>query len=224
MTDFCIWRTQMPIAVSILLGYLIGGINPAYLIAKYKGFDIRKRGSGNAGASNAVITMGKKVGAISALLDIFKAYLAVVIAGLLFPEAPLAKAFMGASCILGHIFPIYMKFRGGKGLASLGGVILAFHPLVFVILLAVELVIVLIVDYICIVPITASVAFPIIYISMTQDRVGAILYGLLAFVIFFKHIENLKRIRSGTEAHFSFLWRRKKEIERLGGNPDDITQ
>ena len=214
----------MAIVISALFGYLIGGINPAYLIAKYKGFDIRKRGSGNAGASNAVITMGKKVGAISAILDIFKAYLAVTIAGVLFPNVSLAKVVMGISCILGHIFPIYMKFRGGKGLASLGGVILAFHPIVFVILLSVELIIVLIVDYICIVPITASVAFPFIYMSMTKDSIGAILYGLLAIVIFSKHIENLKRIRSGTEAHFSFLWRRKKEIERLGGNPDDITQ
>jgi glycerol-3-phosphate acyltransferase PlsY len=214
----------MPIVISALFGYLIGGINPAYLIAKYKGFDIRKRGSGNAGASNAVITMGKKVGAISAILDIFKAYLAVTIAGVLFPNVSLAKVVMGISCILGHIFPIYMRFRGGKGLASLGGVILAFHPIVFVILLSVELIIVLIVDYICIVPITASVAFPFIYMSMTKDSIGAILYGLLAIIIFSKHIENLKRIRSGTEAHFSFLWRRKKEIERLGGNPDDITQ
>ena len=214
----------MAIVISALFGYLIGGINPAYLIAKYKGFDIRKRGSGNAGASNAVITMGKKVGAISAILDIFKAYLAVTIAGVLFPNVSLAKVVMGISCILGHIFPIYMRFRGGKGLASLGGVILAFHPIVFVILLSVELIIVLIVDYICIVPITASVAFPFIYMSMTKDSIGAILYGLLAIVIFSKHIENLKRIRSGTEAHFSFLWRRKKEIERLGGNPDDIIQ
>ena len=90
----------MAIVISALFGYLIGGINPAYLIAKYKGFDIRKRGSGNAGASNAVITMGKKVGAISAILDIFKAYLAVTIAGFLFPNVSLAKVVMGISCIL----------------------------------------------------------------------------------------------------------------------------
>lgn len=211
----------MQIFLCAAIGYLIGGINPAYLIAKYKGFDIRKRGSGNAGASNAVITMGKKVGVISAILDIVKAYLAVLLAGLLVPSIPLAKVVAGVSCIIGHIFPVFMRFRGGKGLASLGGVILAFHPLVFLILLTVELVIVLIVDYICIVPITASVAFPIIYMSMTKDKIGAILYGLLAIVIFYKHIENLKRIRSGTEAHFSFLWRRKKEIERLGGEQED---
>lgn len=210
----------MPIVLSVFIGYFIGGINPAFLIAKYKGFDIRKKGSGNAGASNAVITMGKKIGIISAILDIVKAYVSVVLVGILFPEVPLTKVVVGISCIVGHIFPIFMKFKGGKGLASLGGVILAFEPLVFLIILLVELLIVLIVDYICIVPITASVAFPIIYMSMTHDQIGAILYGFLALLIFYKHIENLKRIRIGTEAHFSFLWRRKKEIERLGGEEE----
>ena len=197
----------MQIFLCAAIGYLIGGINPAYLIAKYKGFDIRKRGSGNAGASNAVITMGKKVGVISAILDIVKAYLAVLLAGLLVPSIPLAKVVAGVSCIIGHIFPVFMRFRGGKGLASLGGVILAFHPLVFLILLTVELVIVLIVDYICIVPITASVAFPIIYMSMTKDKIGAILYGLLAIVIFFKHIENslnILFISTARSFHLSF--------------------
>ena len=212
----------MPIFIGAVLGYLVGGVNPAYLIAKQKGFDIRKRGSGNAGASNAVITMGKKIGAISAILDILKAYFVIGFVEWLFPTAFLARVVTGVSCVLGHIFPIYMNFRGGKGLSSLGGVILAFHPLVFLIILAVELIIVLVVDYICIVPITASVAFPIVYMSMTQDRIGAALYWILAIVIFCKHIENLKRIRNGAEVHFSFLWRRKKEIERIGGNPDDM--
>ncbi len=218
----------LAIVCGALSGYLIGGINPAHLIAKHKGFDIKKRGSGNAGASNAVITMGKKIGAICALLDIFKAFIICFIITRLFPDEPLAPVMAGVGCVMGHIFPVFMHFRGGKGLAAMGGLILAYNPLVFVILLAVELVIVLVVDYICIVPITASVAFPIIYMSMERGKVGMIgaaIYGLMALVVFYKHIENLKRIRNGTEAHFSFLWRRKKEIERLGGTEeDDIIQ
>lgn len=201
--------------LSALIGYLIGGINPSYVIAKIKGFDIRKHGSGNAGASNAVITMGKKIGLISALFDIFKAYAAVKLAVYLFAETALAGVVAGVSCILGHIFPFLMKFRGGKGLACLGGVVLAFHPMVFLLLLAAELILVLLIDYICVVPITASIAFPIIYNVMARDRIGALIYGLAAVVIVLKHVENLKRIRNGTEAHLSFLWRRKKEIERL---------
>lgn len=201
--------------VSALIGYLIGGINPSYVIAKIKGFDIRKHGSGNAGASNAVITMGKKIGLISALFDILKAYAAVKLSVYLFAETALVGVFAGVSCILGHIFPFLMNFRGGKGLACLGGVVLAFHPMVFLLLLAAEFILVLLVDYICIVPITASIAFPIIYNVMERDRIGALIYGIAAVVIVLKHVENLKRIRNGTEAHLSFLWRRKKEIERL---------
>ncbi len=198
-----------------LIGYLVGGINPSYVIAKIKGFDIRKHGSGNAGASNAVITMGKTIGLISALFDIFKAFAAVKLALYFFSEVALAGVVAGVSCILGHIFPILMKFRGGKGLACLGGVVLAFHPMVFLLLLAAELILVLLVDYICIVPITASIAFPIIYNVMAKDLAGALILGIATVVILFKHVENLKRIRNGTEAHLSFLWRRGKEIERL---------
>ncbi|MBO5294435.1 MAG: glycerol-3-phosphate acyltransferase [Clostridia bacterium] len=199
-----------------LIGYLIGGINPSYMIARIKGFDIRKHGSGNAGASNAVITMGKKIGVISALFDIFKAYAAVKLSVYLFSEAALAGVVAGVSCIIGHIFPIIMKFRGGKGLACLGGVVLAFHPLVFLALFIAELILVLLVDYICIVPITASIVFPIIYYNMTEKALaGTLIYCIATAVILYKHIENLKRIRNGTEAHLSFLWKRKTEIERL---------
>lgn len=205
----------MKMFLSVLIGYLIGGINPSYVIARIKGFDIRKHGSGNAGASNAVITMGKTIGIISALFDILKAYISVKLVAYLFPDVALAGVLAGVSCIIGHIFPILMNFRGGKGLACLGGVVLAFNPLVFLILLGAELILVLLVDYICIVPITASIVFPIIYNVLERDTVGALVYGVATVVILFKHIENLKRIRNGTEAHLSFLWKRKKEIERL---------
>jgi glycerol-3-phosphate acyltransferase PlsY len=205
-----------------LVGYLIGGINPAYVIARIKGFDIRDHGSGNAGASNAVITMGKKVGVFTALFDIVKAFAAVYIARLwIMPTLPMAACVAGTGCIIGHIFPVFMNFRGGKGLACLGGVILALNPMVFVILLAIELVIVLIVDYICIVPMTASVVYPILYGLITKDAAGALTFVLVAAVILYKHMENVKRIRNGTEAHFSYLWKKDKEIERLQDLIDD---
>ncbi len=213
---------MLEIVLCALIAYLVGSFNPSYLFAKRKGFDIKRRGSGNAGASNAIITMGKKVGIVCAVLDILKAYAVVEITALVLPENKLAMVVAGVSCVMGHIFSLFLKFKGGKGLASLGGLILAYNPMVFLILLAVELVIVLIVDYICIVPITASVAFPIIYMSMTHDKLGALLYGLMAPIILYKHIENLKRIRNGTEAHFSYLWRKNKEIERLGVDPKDV--
>jgi len=204
-----------------LSAYLLGSINPAYLIAKAKGFDIRKRGSKNAGASNAVILMGKKVGLISALLDIFKAFLMVTLAKYFVPELPYAGAFAGVACVLGHVFPIFMGFRGGKGLACLGGLILAFDYRVFLILFVLELILVLIVDYICVVPISASILFPIVYHFMTYDLYGTLSLCLMTLVILYKHLENVKRIRQGTEAHFSFLWKRNQEVERLRPTVND---
>ena len=145
----------------ILIGYGVGMINPSYLIARARGFDIRKSGSGNAGASNAVITMGKGVGIFSALFDIFKAFFVTVCAGALFPETICARELAGCACILGHIFPAVMGFRGGKGLACLGGLILALDWRLFLILLAGEMLLAFAVDYICVVPMTAAVIFPV---------------------------------------------------------------
>ena len=203
------------IAICILLGYLVGGINPAYIIGRFKGFDIRKKGSGNAGASNAVIVMGKGIGIFSALFDIAKAVFCVKIAYVLFPQLKIAKVLCGSACIIGHIFPVFMRFKGGKGLACLGGVILALDWVMFLLFLAVELILVLIVDYICIVPITASVAYPFVFMLRGGTVVGALILSAVALVILCKHVENLKRIAKGEEAHFSLLWNKDKELKRL---------
>ena len=203
------------ILILTVSGYLIGSVNPAYLIARARGFDIRQRGSGNAGASNALILMGKKVGVISALLDFFKAFIIVVIAKQWLPGTPYAGIFAGVACTVGHVFPLFMKFHGGKGLACLGGLILGFDYRVFIILFILELVLVLIVDYICVAPISASIAMPLIYKFMTGDNVGSAALAMLALLIVYKHVENIKRIRGGVEAHFSFLWKRNQEVERL---------
>ncbi len=200
-----------------LIGYFIGAVNPSYFIAKSKGVDIKKHGSGNAGASNVLILFGKVKGVICALIDIFKAYFAVLLTKYLFPEFFLATALTGSACILGHMFPFYMKFRGGKGLACLGGTILAFGWRVFVGLLSAELILVLIVDYICFVPMTASVVFAVTYGLMTGDVAGSLILMCVAFIIIVKHFENIKRIRNGTEAHFSYLWK-KEEKERIQKN------
>ncbi len=209
----------MNILWCLLLGYLLGSINPSYIIGMLKGFDIRKKGSGNAGASNALIVMGKWVAIFSALFDIAKAwfcywfadkFLSFIVAG-----QNISGAIAGSACIIGHILPIFMKFKGGKGLACLGGMILAFDTKVFVAMLMVELVIVFIIDYICIVPMTASIIFPAVYSVMTLNWIGGIILFVPGILMFLKHIENIKRIRKGQEAHLSFLWKRNEEIARI---------
>lgn len=208
----------MNMAMCVLIGYLIGNINPAFIIGKLRGFDIRQRGSGNAGASNVVITMGKKAGLFTALFDIFKAAAAAYIACFFFPHIKFAKILSASACLLGHVFPFMMRFHGGKGLACLGGMIIAFDPRVFLLMLGFEIALGLTADYVCIVPTTGSLIFTAVYALMTGDPIGTLILAVVSMVIMYKHIENFRRIQQGTEAHISFLWRKDQEIERIRNN------
>ena len=204
--------------ICFFMGYLVGTINPLYIISRIKGFDIRAKGSHNAGASNAVILLGKSIGILCALFDILKTVAVIALTTYLCPDYLYAFVLTGSACILGHIFPFYMKFKGGKGLACLGGIILAFDWRVFLIMLTSEIIIALATNYICFVPLTASVVFPIIYGIMRNDWWGALILCVLTLVIFWKHKENLVRIKNGTEMRLSFLWNKNKEIERMKNN------
>ena len=198
-----------------LIGYFIGTISPSYIIARVKGLDIRKKGSGNAGASNVLILFGKMLGFITAVLDIAKAYFSIVLTEYIFPDFKYAFAVTACACIVGHVFPFYMSFKGGKGLACLGGIILNFDVKIFFVMLAIEIIVAFITDYICFVPITASVAFSIIVGTMTGDTLSASILWISTVVILYKHVENIHRIKKGTEAHVSYLWKPKAELERL---------
>ena len=203
----------------IVFSYLLGGINPAYLLARSRGYDIRQKGSGNAGASNALILMGKRNGILVALLDIFKAFAAVSLTRLLSPDYPYAGELAGTAVILGHIFPVTMHFRGGKGLACLGGTILALSWQLFLLLLAFSLLLVLVTKYICFVPLSASVLFPLLYALRLQTFFPALLFLPATAFIVYRHMENLARIRTGQEARISFLWNKDGELARLGKLP-----
>ena len=212
------------VLVSALAGYLVGCLNPSYIIAKIKGFDIRKTGSRNAGGSNAVITMGKAIGVLCIFFDILKAFAIIGIMSAFFPESVLIYAVTGTACILGHMFPFYMSFKGGKGLACLGGMILAYDWKLFLLILFVEFVLALIIDYICIVPITASIGWPIIYGIIAGNLYGALIMLLATAAMMYKHLENIKRIKQGTELHFSYLWHKEAEKERILENVRKIDE
>ena len=205
----------MKIFVCVLIGYLIGTLNPAYFISKMKGFDIRKKGSGNAGASNALIVLGKAAGVICAVFDMAKTCVAIGLAEYLFPGFEYAFALSGVACILGHIFPFYMKFKGGKGLACIGGMVLKFDRKIFFIMLAIEVILVLIVDYIFVVPLSAAVIFPVVYGIVTKVILGSAILFIGTGAIFYRHKENILRLQAGTEARFSLLWNKDEEIKRI---------
>ena len=213
------------ILLCILFGYAVGNINPAYIIGRLRGIDVRKSGSGNAGASNALILMGKLAGLVSALFDIFKAAAVMWLAPVIFGGVPCIAEIAGVACAVGHIYPVAMKFKGGKGLACLGGILLAVDWRLLLILLGIEIVIVLVVNYICIVPITASIVLPILYgvlgdmgagwLLRADGGVAAILIlSGLALIMLFKHLQNIYRIATGTEMRFNYLWIKDKAGER----------
>ena len=204
--------------VWLLISYAVGTLNPAYLLARLQGIDIRTRGSGNAGASNALLLFGKLRGALCAVFDVLKAFAVTFSAKVFFPEDSLLFAVAASACILGHIFPFYMKFRGGKGLACLGGVFLAFDIRVFGILLACEVAVALATNYLCMVPITAGVALPVIFGIMTCDVAGTLLFGGTACVVVWRHAENIRRILRGRELRLSYLWNREAEMARMKAN------
>lgn len=205
----------MEILVCSAIGYILGTINPAYIFGRLRGFDIRRRGSGNAGATNVVLIMGKAAGALCAALDIFKSFFAYKLAKMLFPALTYAGILAGCACVLGHIFPVWMGFSGGKGLASMGGLVLAYNAKLFLILLAVEVILTLLVNYICFMPLSLCVILPIIYALQTGDPVGTLLLASLIPVVFYKHLPNLRRILAGQEARVSWLWNKENEEARL---------
>ena len=186
----------------ILVGYLLGNINTAAIIARCKGFDIRTKGSGNAGASNALLTMGKGAAVLSALVDIFKAFLPVflLLHVISYPEeCTHLPVVTGVSVILGHMFPFWMQFRGGKGFASLLGLNLALNWQFFFVCIGILAVLLITTKYIALATMTCAVALPVFWYFYTGDVLETGLFAAMAVVIVIKHIPNLKRMANGTE-------------------------
>ena len=208
----------MPEAVlgCCVIGYLLGNINPAFLFARLKGYDPRVDGSGNAGASNAFILAGKTAFFATAILDILKAFLACRLCRTLFPVLPVAEQIGGVACILGHMFPAALRFCGGKGLASLGGVILSWDWRAFLLLLALAILIAFATNYICFVAPTMSLLFPALHYWFERSWPAALVLLVPAVPIFFKHAENFRRIREGTEVRMSYLCNKDGELRRTG--------
>ena len=207
-----IWQ----ILFCILIGYAFGNFSPAYLFGRTKGYDIREEGSGNAGATNAFTLVGKHAFFITAALDILKAFLACTLCRFIFPELLIAGPLAGASCIIGHMYPVLLRFHGGKGLASLGGVVLAWRWKWFLLLLAIAIVIAFATRYVCLVAPTMSLVFPGVYYWKTGYALGAAVLLIPAIPIFIKHWPNFVHIADGTEMRTSFIWDKEGELKRIG--------
>jgi len=213
----------MDIVLCGMLGYSFGCFSPAQLIANRRGMDIRNEGSKNAGASNVVLMFGKKLGLITAITDILKAYLAATIAAMLLPACAVAKEVAAIFCVLGHMFPATMNFKGGKGLACMAGGVLAYNHRVFLILLVLEIIFALMMDYIVAITLSLAVLLPILYLKTKKSMKVGLLMAALGGLVVYKHRENIQRIGKGTEVRLSYLWNREKETERVKQKMEELT-
>ena len=181
-----------------VIGYLLGSSNLAWFIAKFKGVDLSAKGSGNLGTSNAVILMGWKTGILVGAHDIGKAILAVLLARLLFPETQFIDEVAGVAAVLGHIFPFYLKFKGGKGFASFIGMSIALNWKFAAVIIAVIILVTIVFDYLVVGTTVTVISLPV-YMAFTSSWLAALIVCVATAVIIYKHRMNYVRIWKRTE-------------------------
>jgi len=192
----------------ILLAYLIGSIPTSVWVGKiFYGVDVRDYGSGNAGATNALRTLGARAGIPVFIIDALKGYLAVRLLYLThfyIPETGLFVGFqlyLGLAVMLGHVFPIFAGFRGGKGVATLSGVVFALHPYGALFVLLIWVVTLLTFRYVSLSSMIAGFSFPtiLIFLYRTQYPSLVVFSFILAVLMLFTHQKNIERLMRGQE-------------------------
>lgn len=215
--------------ICLLIGYVLGLFQTAYFYGKAHGIDIRKYGSGNSGTTNALRVLGTKAGLIVLLGDCLKCIIAVVAARLLFGASHpdmvyLLCLYAAAGAILGHNFPFYMGFKGGKGIAATAGLILSFHPYFVVMGVVVFFGIFFTTHYVSLGSLLVYAGFMIemvvcgqlgVFEGMSQAQLYE-MYAIAAFLTimaYWKHRENIKRLLHGEERKTYLLKKNKVEVE-----------
>ena len=192
----------MDYLLAVTLGYLLGCSHMAYYISRAKNVDMRRHGSGNLGTSNSVIVLGWPAAVAVGLHDIGKGLLAVVLAKLLFPQLEQVGALAGVACVVGHVFPFYLGFRGGKGFAAFMGVTLALNWQLALLMVVVIAAVTWFTDYLAL-GTFATIAIVPVWLGIQFGSLPLALILLAASaLILWKHRENIVRIRNKTEIGF----------------------
>ena len=204
------------LAIKALLSYLLGSLIGSLLLGRLRNVDIRSLGSGNAGSTNALRTQGKKFALGVSLIDLGKGWLATrVVAGLALPmaDAPAGvgawiPAACGAAAMLGHVYPLWFGFRGGKAVATLIGAVLGMAPVLVLALVAVWLVVVMLTGFVGLASMVAAALLPLGMSWVTAAPRGpAVAFGIFAAaLIIFTHRGNIARMRAGRENRARRLW------------------
>lgn len=210
---------MLPYIIVIIAGYLLGSIPTSIWVGKlYKGVDIRHHGSGNAGATNTFRMLGWKAGVIVAVIDFMKGFAAAYFVSKIgfaiglpassigpWNAAALLRIAGGASAVIGHMFPLYANFKGGKGAITSAGMLFGIEPISISITVAIFLVVLLLSRYVSLASIICSICYPIIVLIMRYkfgvplDGSLIVLSSIIAFVIVIKHLPNIKRLFEGKE-------------------------
>jgi glycerol-3-phosphate acyltransferase PlsY len=204
----------VPVLAYILVAvvaYLLGSIPTGFLVAKARGIDIRTVGSGNIGATNVFRTLGKPAGIFVLFIDALKGWVAVVgVAGLVTarfsnvasPQEIEWLRICGLAAILGHNYPCWLHFKGGKGIATSAGVLIALVPVPFLIILGVWIIVVALTRYVSLASICAAVALPFAGWLMRETPTMLLLTSAMSALAIYKHKANIKRLLDGTENRF----------------------
>ncbi|MBR3674342.1 MAG: glycerol-3-phosphate 1-O-acyltransferase PlsY [Clostridia bacterium] len=198
-----------------LVAYLIGSVNFSVIISKrIAGFDVRERGSGNAGTTNMLRSVGKGPAALTLILDIAKGLVAILIAFLIGKISDEANAAVlvqlaGFFVVLGHTFPVFFGFKGGKGVATSLGVLLFINPLIGLICLVFALAVMAFTRMVSLGSIMAAILFPVLTLFIKDNYIADgytyVFFGIaMAVLVIFNHRSNLKRIYTGKENRLSF--------------------
>ena len=216
---------MIELVILLLTSYITGSFPTSIVITRViKNIDIKEHGSGNAGATNVFRVLGWKYALFVLALDIFKGWLpTAVYATKIFlqlpvPDQGLVQILCGFAAVLGHIFPIFTGFKGGKGVGSLIGVLLALFPLVFPFCLLIGVAVITTTGYVSLGSIFAAISLPIIILilprlGMISPNLSLVVFSLLVpWVIIFTHRSNISRIRNGTENRFekAIIFKNKK--------------
>jgi glycerol-3-phosphate acyltransferase PlsY len=205
--------------ILLILAYLIGSIPTAVWVSKYFfDIDIRNFGSGNAGATNTFRVLGSKAGSFVFAVDMLKGYLAVDLAYFIakYQMDNIAltnfQVLLGIAAVVGHIFPIWAEFKGGKGIATLFGMILAIQPLVAVSLIVVFVFMLFLTRYVSLSSISASIAFPImIFFVFKEPELMYRVFALAtAIMVVLTHHKNINRLLAGNENKVPLFKKRSK--------------
>ena len=200
------------VGVCMLIGYLIGRLNFGVIISRIYGQDIREKGSGNAGATNMMRVYGKKASILTLACDALKTIIAVLLARFLV-FGYLGAYIAGISVILGHAWPVYFKFKGGKGVAAISAFCLVTEPWIFLIELVIFLIILFGFKMVSLGSVMIALIFPLMVFNFRGAGIHIILALIAAGLVVFLHRQNIVRIYNHTEHKFSFGKKKQPKSE-----------